>query len=106
MWPGLPLWFTIPIGWRAGAATLAVHPSSVGDVAVAERRYRRRRQGIRTQELLERQRGEGRTVHEEIGIPGAGIGDVRVARGVDDDEPAPAPRAAFVLEHRQDQQVL
>ena len=77
-----------------------------GHVALAQRTSRRRRQDARVNELLDRRRRERGRIGEEIPVPRARAGDVDVARRVDDDVATPRPRAARVLEHRQQQQVL
>ena len=50
--------------------------------------------------------GVGRVVREDVAVAGDGVGDVGVARWVHDDVPAPRPRAALVLEHGEQQEVL
>ena len=73
---------------------------------VAQRGGRLRGEDVGVEELLDGRGGEGRLVDEQRPVAGARLGEVRVAGRVDDDEPAPAPRAARVLEHRQHQQVV
>src|SRR6266540_7142559 len=67
---------------------------------------RLRWEDIGVEELLNGHGRECRLVHEEVSVAGARVDEVRVVGGVGDDIAPPHPRAACMLEHRQEQQVL
>ena len=79
---------------------------SAGDVPPTKSRSRPSGEDFGVEQLLEGEGPERRLLDEELSVASASVGNARVAGRVDDDVAAPAPRAARVLEHREQQQVL
>src|SRR6186997_1359372 len=79
---------------------------SARKVTLTQRGGRLRCEGIGLEELLEGYGRECRLVDEEVSVPRARVGEVRVTGGVGNDIATPLPRATWMLEHGEQEQVL